>query len=140
MYPDKFSSEGFRGVVSNNSGYADDTREAGNPHWKIMDSALIVQNMKIESKFGLPVRTNVNHWFVWCGRDENGKQDFVAQTRLEEKNGIEMDANYVFYDMKSNQLEHYLGPLGTNQGNYTGSGLVMKYADARGRLVNVYER
>ncbi len=122
-WAEKWTAKGFE-----ISGHPDDTREAGNPHWNTMDSALAVQNLKIESKFGVKVRTNVNHWFVWCGRDENGNQDFAAQARLEEKNGIEMDANYAFYDMNSNQPEHYLGSLGTNQGNYTGSGLVMKYA------------
>jgi hypothetical protein len=134
-WAEKWTAKGFE-----ISGHPDDTREAGNPHWKTMDSALAVQNLKIESKFGVKVRTNVNHWFVWCGRDENGNQDFAAQARLEEKNGIEMDANYAFYDINSNQPEHYLGSLGTNQGNYTGSGLVMKYAGVVGNTINVYQR
>ena len=134
-WAEKWTAKGFE-----ISGHPDDTREAENPHWKTMDSALAVQNLKIESKFGIKVRTNVNHWFVWCGRDEKGNQDFAAQARLEEKNGIEMDANYAFYDMNSNQPEHYLGSLGTNQGNYTGSGLVMKYAGATGNTINVYQR
>ena len=51
-----------------------------------------------------------------------------------------MDANYAFYDQKSNQPENYLGTLGYHQGNYTGSGLVMKYADVGGKTVNVYQR
>ncbi len=134
-WADKWTAKGFE-----ISGHPDDTQEAGNPHWNTMDSAIAVQSMKIESKFGLPVRTNVNHWFVWCGNDENGEQDFGAQARLEEKNGIEMDANYALYDINSNQPKNYLGTPGFNQGNYTGSGLVMKYADAKGKTVNVYQR
>jgi hypothetical protein len=134
-WAEKWTAKGFE-----ISGHPDDTREAGNPHWNTMDSALAVQNRKIESKFGVKVRTNVNHWFVWCGRDENGNQDFAAQARLEEKNGIEMDANYAFYDMNSNQPEHYLGSLGTKQGNFTGSGLIMKYAGPQGNTINVYQR
>lgn len=134
-WAEKWTAKGFE-----ISGHPDDTGEAGNPQWKTMDSALAVQNWKIESKFGEKVRTNVNHWFVWCGRDENGNQDFAAQARLEEKNGIEMDGNYAFYDMNSNQPEHYLGSLGTNQGNYTGSGFVMKYASQTGSIINVYQR
>jgi hypothetical protein len=58
---------------------------------------------------------------------------------LEEKNGIEMDINYAHYDIKSNQGDHYLGPLGINQGNFNGSGLVMKFADSKGKIINVYQ-
>ncbi len=134
-WADTWTAKGFE-----ISGHPDDTREAGNPGWHTMDSAIAIQNMKIESKFGLPVRTNVNHWFVWCGNDENGEQDFGAQARLEEKNGIEMDANYALYDINSNQPKNYLGTPGINQGNYIGSGLVMKYADIKGNTVNVYQR
>lgn len=134
-WAEKWTARGFE-----ISGHPDDTREAENPHWDTMDSALRVQNSKIETKFGLPVRTNVNHWFVWCGTDKNGKQDFGAQARLEEKNGIEMDANYALYDIHSNQAENYLGTPGYWQGNYTGSGLVMKYAAASGKTINVYQR
>ena len=105
-----------------------------------MDSALASKIYQINTRFGLDVKTNVNHWFVWCGKDENGNQDFGAQARLEEKYGIGMDASYAFYDMNSNQPEHYLGSLGKNQGNYTGSGLIMNFADVNGRTVNVYQR
>ena len=85
------------------------------------------------------MRTNVNHWFVWCGKDAEGKQEFAAEAKLEEKNGIGMDVNYAHYDIKSNQAEHFLGPLGTNQGNFNGSGLVMKFSDSRGKKINVYQ-
>jgi hypothetical protein len=104
-----------------------------------MDSAISTRKKEIASGYGLPMRTNVNHWFVWCGRNADGKQEFSAQAKLEEKNGIEMDINYAHYDMKSNQGEHFLGPLGINQGNFTGSGLVMKFADSRGKTINVYQ-
>jgi hypothetical protein len=132
---DKWTEKGFE-----IAGHPDDTRNAENPTWNSMDSALANKIYQINTRFGLDVKTNVNHWFVWCGNDENGNQDFGAQARLEEKYGIGMDANYAFYDMNSNQPEHYLGSLGTNQGNYTGSGLVMKYADVHGRTLNVYQR
>jgi hypothetical protein len=77
---------------------------------------------------------------VWCGKNADDKQEFGAEARLEEKNGIELDINYAHYDMKSNQGEHYLGPLGTDQGNFTGSGLVMKFADSRGKIINVFQQ
>ncbi|MBN1479665.1 hypothetical protein JXA70_05290 [candidate division KSB1 bacterium] len=131
----KWTAKGFE-----ISGHPDDTNEAGNPVWAHMDSAILRKKNEIASQFGLPMRTVVNHWFVWCGKDENGQQDFGAQARLEEKNGIEMDANYAVYDINSNQPEHYLGSPGINQGNYIGSGLVMKYADVTGKTVQVYQR
>jgi hypothetical protein len=89
---------------------------------------------------GLSMRTNVNHWFVWCGRDADGMPDLAAQARLEEKNGIGLDLNYAHYDMNSNQSHHFLGPSGLNQGNFTGSGLIMKFADVNGRIIDVYQQ
>jgi len=93
----------------------------------------------LDGKYGLTMRTNVNHWFVWCGKDADGKQDFAAEAKLEEKNGIELDQNYAHYDIKSNQGKNFLGPAGTDQGNFTGSGLLMKFADNNGHIVNVYQ-
>ncbi len=131
---DKWTAKGFE-----IAGHPDDTKEAANPTWNRMDSALRTRKNEIASVFGLPVHTNVNHWFVWCGKDTDDKQEFGAEAKLEEKNGIEMDINYAQYDIKSNQGEHFLGPTGTNQGNFTGSGLIMKFADSRGKTINVYQ-
>jgi hypothetical protein len=131
---DKWTARGFE-----ISGHPDDTKEAGNPDWHNMDSVIAARKKEIFENYGLPMRTNVNHWFVWCGTDQNGKQDFAAEARLEEKNGIEMDINYAHYDIKSNQGLNYLGPPGTNQGNFTGSGLVMKFAGVNGQIINVYQ-
>ena len=131
---DKWTARGFE-----IAGHPDDTREAGNPKWNRMDSAISSRKKEITAKYDLPMRTNVNHWFVWCGKDENDKQEFGAEAKLEEKNGIEMDINYAHYDIKSNQGEHFLGPLGTNQGNFNGSGLIMKFADSKGKTINVYQ-
>jgi len=122
------------------AGHPDDTQEAGNPTWNRMDSALRTRKNEIYSTYGLPMRTNVNHWFVWCGKNADGVQNFAAEAKLEEKNGIELDINYAHYDMKSNQGEHFLGPLGINQGNFTGSGQIMKFADSRGKIINVYQQ
>lgn len=131
---EKWTSKGFE-----IAGHPDDTKEAGNPSWNRMDSVIITRKKEIAVSYGLPMLTNVNHWFVWCGKDHGEKQEFAAEAKLEEKNGIEMDINYAHYDMKSNQGEHFLGPLGTNQGNFNGSGLVMKFADSRGKIINVYQ-
>jgi len=131
---DKWTARGFE-----IAGHPDDTKEAKDPTWNRMDSVLKSRKQEIASYYGLPMRTNVNHWFVWCGRDTDGKQEFAAEAKLEEKNVIEMDINYAHYDINSNQGEHFLGPSGTNQGNFTGSGLVMKFADSRGKTINVYQ-
>jgi hypothetical protein len=131
---DKWTSRGFE-----IAGHPDDTQEAGSPGWTRMDSVISSRKNEIKAKYGLAMRTNVNHWFVWCGRDVNGNQDFGAEARLEEKNGIELDINYAKYDIKSNQEQYFLGPPGTDQGNFTGSGLIMKFADVRGNTVNVYQ-
>ena len=82
-WANKWTARGFE-----ISGHPDDTNEAGNPVWAHMDSAILSKKNEIASQFGLPMRTVVNHWFVWCGRDRNGRQDFGAQARLEEKNGM----------------------------------------------------
>lgn len=122
------------------AGHPDDTKEAPNPTWSRMDSVLRAKKDEIAGKYGLEMRTNVNHWFVWCGTDAEGKPDFVAEAELAEKNGIELDINYAKYDMKSNQGDYFLGPPGTDQGNFTGSGLVMKFAGANGHVINVYQQ
>ena len=131
---DKWSAKGFE-----IAGHPDDTKEAANPGWYDMNDAIVMKKNEIEGKYGLPMLTNVNHWFVWCGTDADGKQDFAAEAKLEEKNGIELDMNYAHYDIKSNQGAYFLGPIGTNQGNFTGSGLIMKFADDNGHIVNVYQ-
>ncbi len=120
--------------------HPDDTEEAANPTWKRMDSVLEDIKNQMDLKYGITIRTNVNHWFVWPGNHADGTQDFAAQAQIEENHGIEMDANYAHYDINSNQGENYLGPLGINHGNYNGSGLVMKFANAKGKTLNVYQR
>jgi hypothetical protein len=121
------------------AGHFDDTKQAGNPDWKTMDSVIKDLKVKLKYKYGISnINTVVNHWFVWCGKDSNGVNDFTAQAKLEANNGIGMDINYAHYDNNSNQRK-FLGTMGTEQGNFTGSGLVMKFADQPGRLVDIYQ-
>lgn len=131
---DRWTARGFE-----IAGHPDDTKEAVNPEWTNMDSVIIARKNEIAGIYNLPMRTNVNHWFVWCGKNADGTQDFGAEAKLEEKNGIELDINYAHYDMKSNQGEHFLGPTGTNQGNFTGSGLIMKFTDVKGHIIDVFQ-
>ncbi|MEP7142662.1 MAG: hypothetical protein ABI707_07320 [Ferruginibacter sp.] len=122
------------------SGHPDDTKQAVNPDWKTMD--MVYENIikKLRQQYGVDgMSTTTNHWFVWCGKDEGGASDFTAQAKIEEKHGIGLDCNYAHYDNGSSQ-GHFLGAFGTNQGNYTGSGLVMKFADPVGKMINVYQQ
>jgi hypothetical protein len=132
-WADKWSARGHE-----IAGHPDDTKEASNPHWNIMDSVIEVKKNEILTKYGITQHTNVNHWFVWCGRDADGKPDFTAEAKLEAKHGIEMDVNYAHYDGGSTQ-GRFLGPLGYNQGTYEGSGMVMKFCDDNGKIINVYQ-
>ncbi len=133
---DKWTAKGFE-----IAGHPDDTKEAGNPDWNNMDSVIKAKKSEIAGKYGLQMRTNVNHWFVWCGRDADGKPDFAAQAKLEELNGIELDINYAHYDIKSNQGDNYLGPLGTNQGNFHGKWPCNEICRAlMGKIINVYQQ
>ena len=84
------------------------------------------------------MRTVVNHWLVWCGSSAENKIDFTAQAKIESANNIEMDINYAHYDNNSNQ-QHFLGTLGSGQGNFNGTGLPLKFVDQGGTLVNIYQ-
>ena len=132
-FVDKWAGRGHELV-----GHPDDTKEAPNPRWNRMDSVIAGKKNEILTKYGITQHTNVNHWFVWCGRDADGNPDFTAEAKLEAKNGIEMDVNYAHYDGGSNQ-GRFLGPLGYNQGTYEGSGMVMKYSDDNGKIIPVYQ-
>lgn len=139
---DLISSDWINGWINKGfeiAGHYDDTNQATNPDWKTMDSVYGQLNKKLTMAYGIDsMLTVTNHWFVWCGKDEAGKKDFAAQARIEEKHGIRLDCNYAHYDNGSSQ-GHFLGPFGRNHGNYTGSGLPMKFAARDGSLVNVYQ-
>ena len=131
---DKWVKKGFE-----MGAHFDDTKQAQNPDWKTMDSVIKDLKKKMDIKYGITnIPTVTNHWFVWCGKDANGVTDFAAQAKLEADNGIGLDNNYARYDNKSNQ-GYFLGAMGTGQGNFTGSGLSMKFADNDGKVINIYQ-
>ena len=122
------------------SGHPDDTKQAVKPDWNTMDSVYTTLQNRLRESFGISsMRTITNHWFVWVGNDADGKKNFAAQAKLEEKHGVGLDCNYAHYDNGSDQ-GHFLGPMGLDQGNYTGSGLTMKFANVDGRILNVYQQ
>ncbi len=141
--PDSISSGWIKTWISRGfeiSGHPDDTKQAVNPDWETMDGVYKTLIGSLNRQYGISrMYTVTNHWFVWCGKNVKGKKDFTAQARIEEKNGIGLDCNYAHYDNQSNS-EHFLGPMGTRQGNYTGSGLVMKFMGENGKPINVYQQ
>ncbi|HEX2395433.1 MAG TPA: hypothetical protein VHI78_08805 [Bacteroidales bacterium] len=132
-WSDKWSSRGFE-----ISGHPDDTHEAGDPQWSGMYNALAKKKKEIADLYGINMKTVVNHWFVWCGKDSAGQPEFAAQAMIEANQGLEMDINYANYDNGSTE-GHFLGSPGYYQGNFNGSGLVMKFADSKGRILDLYQ-
>lgn len=122
------------------SGHPDDTKQAVNPDWETMDRVYKVLNDRLNREYGISrIYTVTNHWFVWCGKNAEGQKDFTAQARIEEKYKIGLDCNYAHYDNHSNQGQ-FLGPMGARQGNYTGSGLIMKFMPLTGKPIPVYQQ
>jgi len=131
---DKWAKKGFEMAA-----HFDDTRQAQYPDWKTMDSVIKDLKKKISIRYDIStIQTVTNHWFVWCGKDSNGVADFAAQAKLEANNNIRLDNNYARYDNHSNQ-GYFLGAMGSGQGNFTGSGLSMKFADDKGKVINNYQ-
>jgi hypothetical protein len=133
QWAQKWTARGFE-----ISGHPDDTREALSPTWDKMDSVLTSTIDDISTLYGLKMSTVVNHWFVWCGKLQDGNPEFAAQAALEVSHGLFLDVNYAHYDNNSSQ-GHFLGPLGLNQGNFTGSGLPMKFAMSNGSICDIYQ-
>ena len=116
------------------SAHVDDTQEATHPTYDGMNEKVKSAVHDFRAAYGIDLRTVRNHWIVWCGRDADGEQDFTAQAAIEAKNGIRLDCNLYLYDHKSTQ-GHFLGQIG----NFTGSGLPMKFINAHGELLDIYE-
>jgi hypothetical protein len=121
------------------SGHPDNTLNAEHPTWQNTNAAITFKLKEIAEKYNIPsMRTVVNHWFVWNGINQKGIPDFTAQAKVEKLNGIEMDINYAHYD--NNSLDkNFLGSFGYTQGNYTGSGMPMKFGDLNGKTINIYQ-
>jgi len=130
---DRWTARGFE-----ISGHPDDTKEASSPVWNNMENVIAGKIKTISDLYGLPMTTVVNHWFVWCGTDSAGKPEFAAQAEIEARHNLSLEANYAHYDNHSGQ-GHFLGSLGLNQGNFTGSGLPMKFATSKGQIVGIYQ-
>ncbi len=116
------------------SGHIDDTPDATNPTYDVMNAKVKWTVNALKERYGEEMHTVRNHWIVWSGTDADGKQDFTAQAAIESKYGIQLDCNLYHFDQDSKQ-GHFLGPIG----NFTGSGLPMKFINAQGKVLDIYE-
>jgi hypothetical protein len=116
------------------SSHVDDTQEAIHPGYEGMNDKVKSTVRAFKETYGLEVHTVRNHWITWCGTDADGQPDFTAQASIEARHGIGLDCNFYHYDQDSNQ-GHFLGPIG----NFTGSGLPMKFINRRGQILDVYQ-
>ena len=114
--------------------HVDDTAESAHPTYTGMDGKMKSAVSLLKQHYGLDMRTVRNHWIVWCGTGPDGSPDFAAQAAIEVSHGIHLDCNFYHFDQGS-QWGHFLGPIG----NFTGSGLPMKFLDAQGRVLDIYQ-
>ena len=104
----------------------DDTVEAVQPTLARMN-AVACETVKAHLlAYGYQPRTVRNHWIVWVG--------WADQAIIEAELGIGMDCNLYHYDRGSSH-GHYLGGVG----NFTGSGLPMKFVDLNGQVIDIYQ-
>ena len=116
------------------SGHVDDTQDAANPTYEAMNGKMKWTIQALKDTYGVEMRTVRNHWIVWCGTNLEGKQDFTAQAALDAKYGVGLDCNFYHWDEGAKQ-GHFLGPIG----NFTGSGLPMKFVNLQGEVLDVYQ-
>jgi hypothetical protein len=106
--------------------HIDDSAEAVQPTVAGMNSvACATVNSHLQA-YGYSPRTVRNHWIVWVG--------WTEQAAIEAGLGIGLDCNLYHYDQGSSH-GHYLGEIG----NFTGSGLPMKFVDKSGQIIDIYQ-
>ena len=115
------------------SSHVDDTDEATSPTFSRMNSKVQSAVSGLGKEYGLKMLTVRNHWIVWCGETADGQQDFAAQAAIEASHGIRLDCNQYHFDQESSQ-GHFLGPIG----NFTGSGLPMRFANCKGDVLDIF--
>jgi hypothetical protein len=104
----------------------DDTAEATQPTFEGMYSVACETVKAHFQAYGYLPKTVRNHWIVWVG--------WTEQAAIEAGLGIGMDCNLYHYDRGSSH-GHYLGSVG----NFTGSGLPMKFVDKDGQVIEIYQ-
>jgi hypothetical protein len=105
-----------------------------NPTWLTMNTVLDTMTANFKKTYGISPKTVRNHWVVWCSKDQAEKKEFAEQAILEEKYGLGLDCNY--YQFGGNKVyPNWLGDVG----HFTGSGIPMRFSDAGGRILNIYQ-
>jgi hypothetical protein len=99
-----------------------------------MRTVIDTMTRNFRNSYGISPKTVRNHWVVWCSKDSSGRKQFAQQAIIEEKYGLGFDCNY--YQFGGNKVyPNWLGDVG----HFTGSGIPMKFSDASGRVLNVYQ-
>ncbi len=104
----------------------DDTAEATQPTYDRMYFIACDAMTSHLHAYGYSPRTVRNHWIVWVG--------WTEQAAIEAELGIGLDCNLYHYDQGSSHGS-YLGGVG----NFTGSGLPMKFVDKGGQVIDIYQ-
>jgi hypothetical protein len=126
---DKWRSNGNEVSIHYN-----DVPNYSNPTWSNMNTVFDTMSANFRNEYGLTPVTGRNHWVVWCSRDSLNGKEFAAQAKIEERYGLGLDCNY--YQFGGNKVyPNWLGDVG----HITGSGIPMKFADATGRILNIYQ-
>jgi len=112
----------------------DNARNLANPIYSDMNTVYDTMTNNFRNAYGISPKTLRNHIVVWCSKDSLGKKQFAEQANIEEKYGLGFDCNYYHYG-GLNVYPNWLGDVG----HFTGSGIPMKFADASGRILNVYQ-
>jgi hypothetical protein len=111
-----------------------DVPNYSNPTYSNMKTVIDTMTRNFKNAYSLFPKTVRNHWVVWVSKDSLGNKEFAQQSCLEAKYGIGMDCNY--YQFGGNKVyPNWMGDVG----HITGSGLPMKFADSKGRILNIYQ-
>ena len=125
----KWCSDGHEVAIHYN-----DVPNYTNPTWLNMNTVFDTMTANFRNAYGIIPRTGRNHWAVWCSNDSLEKKQFAEQAVIEERYGLGFDCNY--YQFGGNKVyPNWIGDVG----HFTGSGIPMKFADASGRILNVYQ-
>ena len=126
---DKWISNGNEVAIHYN-----DVPNYANPTFSNMSVVFDTMTSNFVNAYGLSPKTVRNHWVVWCSTDSTGKKQFAEQASIEEKFEIGFDCNY--YPFGGNKVyPNWIGDVG----HFNGSGIPMKFADASGKILNVYQ-
>ena len=111
-----------------------DVPNYSDPTYSNMNTVFDTMTANFLKAYGISPTTGRNHWAVWCSKDSIGKKEFGMQAVIEEKFGVGMDCNY--YQFGGNKVyPNWIGDVG----HFTGSGIPMKLADSKGKILNVYQ-